>query len=103
MECRSAGSWNTSTAARWHTHWPVAPASPNGELRGSQLLVQAEQAPVTLVAPGGDLLKQHGTAHGAARFFHMPAVLEAAIDAEPQDLDETALGRSHEAGRRREI
>src|SRR5580658_8142753 len=103
MACRSAENWNTSTAARWHTHWPVAPASSKGRLGRSQLLVQAEQAPIAFVAPGGDLLQQYGTAHGAAGFLHVPAILEAAIDATPKDLDESALGRAHEARRRREI
>src|ERR1700733_6861409 len=97
MECRSAENWNTSTAARWRTRWPDAPASPERGLRGSELLVQAKQAPIALIAPRGDLLQQHGAAHGAARLFHVPAVLEAAIDAEPQHLDETALGRAPQA------
>jgi len=33
----------------------------------------------------------------------VPAILEAAIDAELKDFDEAALRRAHEASRRREI
>src|SRR3984885_3138437 len=103
MGCRSAASWSTWTAVRWRTHWPDAPPSPETGCLGRQLLVQAEQAPVTLVAARGDFLGHHGAAYGAAGFFHVPAILEAAICTEPVDLDETPLGRPHEACRRRKV
>src|SRR5579859_5952589 len=108
MACPSAANWNTSTAARWRTPWPDAPPSPNrNRLRTislrRQLLVQAKQTPIAFVAAGGDLLSHDGSTHGATGFFHMPAILEAAIGAELVDLDEAAFGRAHEACRRRKI
>jgi hypothetical protein len=42
-------------------------------------------------------------AHGAARFLQMPAILEAAADADLMDLLEAAFSRAHQTRRRREI
>src|ERR1700694_5108685 len=103
MACPSAANWNTSTAARWRTPWRDAPTSCRTGLSGRPLLVEAKQTPVAFVAAGGHLLSHDRGAYGATGLLHMPAILEAAIGAEPVDLDEAALRRAHQARRRREI
>ena len=68
-----------------------------------ELLVQAKQPPIAFVAARRDTSARHGGAHRAARLLAVPAIVEAAIGAEPVDLDEAALGGAHQGGGRREI
>src|SRR6202021_557477 len=63
----------------------------------------AKQSPIAFVAAGSKLLGGARRAHGAAGVLHVPAILEAAGDAQLVDVEEAALGRAPEAGRWREV
>jgi len=85
-------------AVRWRTHWPgeppsprAAPASRTGEIGACNSRNGARRFP--------------GTRRPCVRRsrVHVPAIVEAAIDTQPMNLDETTLGRPHEACRRRKV
>ena len=120
--CRWAGNSNTSTAARSRMHSPAASrcsarrpsrhVEPLGRYRvrlarrcacRRELLVQAPQPPVALVAARRERPALDGRAHRAARLAHVAAVREAAARGEPLDLDEAERALIERLHRGREV